>query len=122
MGKSIKRPKFCFICKTVQSVFCSPHSIWLDVGCFHLGQEVSRGELELILQVHLQQSIVVANIILCPWRRKRKNKNKIKNQNNLELLEHDVPLQKLEANTQRANMLNLLVDFDNVTVNHRLVF
>lgn len=120
MGKPIKRPKLCSICKTVQSVFCSPHSIWLDVGCFHLGQEVSGGELELILQVNLQQSIVVADIILCPWR--RKNKNKIKNRNNLELLEHDVPLQKLEANTQRANMLNLLVDFDNVTVNRWLAF
>lgn len=118
MVKPIKRPKLCSICKTVQSVFCSPHSIWLDVGCFHLGQEVSGGELELILQVNLQQSIVVANIILSPWRRK----NKIKYQNNLELLKHDVSLHKLEANTQRANLLNLLVDFDNVPVNRRLVF
>lgn len=47
------------------------YSVGQDVSCFHLGQEVSGGELELILQVNLQQSIIVANIILCPWREKK---------------------------------------------------
>lgn len=45
----------------------SAYSVGLDVSCFHLGQEISGGELELILQVNLQQGVVVTNVILCTW-------------------------------------------------------
>lgn len=49
--------------------FCSStYSVGLNVSCFHLSQEVSGGEFELILQVNLQQSIVVTNIILSTCR------------------------------------------------------
>lgn len=57
---------------------CSTYSVGVDLSRFHLGQEVSGGELELILQVNLQQSIVVTNIILCTWR----GRIKITSQNN----------------------------------------
>lgn len=43
----------------------SAYSIGLDVSCLHLSKEISWGEVELILEVNLQQSIVVTNIILC---------------------------------------------------------
>lgn len=42
----------------------SSYSVRQDVGRLHLGQEVGRRELELILQVHLQQGVVVAHVIL----------------------------------------------------------
>lgn len=40
------------------------HSVGLHVGCFHLGQVVSRGELEVVLQVNLEQGVVVTDIVL----------------------------------------------------------
>lgn len=52
---------------------CGIYSVGLDISCFHLGQEVSGGELELILQVNLQQGVVVTNIILSAWGGKCEN-------------------------------------------------
>ena len=46
---------------------CGTYSVGLDISLFHLCQEVSWGELELILQVNLQQGVVVTNIKLCTW-------------------------------------------------------
>lgn len=47
------------------ALHCTTYSVGLDISRFHFGQEVSGGEFELILKVNLQQSIVVAHIILC---------------------------------------------------------
>lgn len=43
---------------------CRTHSVGLHIRCFHLGQVVGRGELEVVLQVNLEQGVVVADIIL----------------------------------------------------------
>lgn len=53
--------KYCCV------VFDGTYSVGLDISRFHLGQKVSRGKLELILQVNLQQGVVVTDIILSTW-------------------------------------------------------
>lgn len=48
---------------------CSTYPVWQHISCFHLGQVVSGGELEVVLQVDLEQGVVVTDIILCTWAR-----------------------------------------------------
>lgn len=43
---------------------CRTHSVGLHIRCFHLGQVVGRGELEVVLQINLEQGVVVTDIIL----------------------------------------------------------
>lgn len=49
------------------TLHCRAYSVGLNFSFFHLGQEISGGELELILQVNLQQGIIVTDIVLCTW-------------------------------------------------------
>lgn len=43
------------------------HPVGLHIGCLHLCKKICGGELMLVLQVDLKQSIVMADIISCTW-------------------------------------------------------